>query len=62
MFICQKCGKVGGKLNAHHKKPFATILYENNVHDYQSALKCEELWDVDSGITLCEDGCHVRRG
>lgn len=48
-FQCQVCEKIGGKLNAHHIKPFA---------------KHKELrFDVDNGITLCET-CHkkVHRG
>ena len=42
-FTCQKCGIVGGELNAHHIKPYA---------------KYKELrYELSNGITLCED-CH----
>lgn len=42
-FQCQVCNRVGGKLNAHHIKPFA---------------KYKELrFDVDNGITVCVE-CH----
>lgn len=42
-YKCQRCGKVGGELNAHHIKPFA---------------KYKELrYEVDNGITLCAE-CH----
>ena len=43
MYACQRCGKIGVRLNAHHIKPWA---------------KYEELrFDVNNGLTLCE-GCH----
>ncbi|MGM0214928.1 HNH endonuclease [Enterococcus sp. AZ109] len=42
-FVCQKCGQVGGDLNAHHVKPFA---------------KFPDLrFDISNGQTLCET-CH----
>lgn len=42
-YTCQCCGKSGGRLNSHHVYPFA---------DYEDLR-----FDVDNGITLCED-CH----
>jgi 5-methylcytosine-specific restriction endonuclease McrA len=53
-FTCQLCGdNQGGNLNAHHIKFFAEILKEHKVNTFESALKCEELWNINNGITLC---------
>ena len=56
-YICNKCKKVGGKLEVHHKKDFATIIRENKVKSLEDALTCVELWDHDNGETLCKN-CH----
>lgn len=58
-YTCQKCGLRGIKLNAHHIKPFAQILKENNITTLTEALLCYELWDYDNGQTLCLD-CHKK--
>lgn len=42
-FTCQICGKVGGRLNAHHIE-----RYRNNI---------ERRTDITNGVTLCEK-CH----
>lgn len=42
-YRCAICGKVGGRLNAHHIKPFARYP--------------DLRLDIDNGITLCEE-CH----
>ena len=56
-FICQECGIVGGVLNAHHIKRFCKIMEDNNIQSFEEALECEELWNLNNGITLCLD-CH----
>jgi len=58
-YTCQKCGQKGTKLNAHHIKPFSQIIKENNIKDVEDALNCEELWNINNGITLCEK-CHKK--
>lgn len=56
-FTCQKCFIRGGKLNAHHLKPFSKIFKENNIKSLEDALNCEEFWDLNNGQTICVD-CH----
>jgi len=61
-FICQNCGIKNGKdktvyFEAHHIKPFYKILEENNIKTLEEALMCEELWNINNGITLCRV-CH----
>jgi hypothetical protein len=43
IYTCTACGKIGGNLNAHHIKPYATYK--------------ELRYELSNGITLCED-CH----
>ena len=59
-FICQECCQKGGKLEAHHKKPFALILKLNEIKTFEEAICCEELWNINNGITLCKE-CHRKR-
>lgn len=56
-FTCQDCGKRGGDLEAHHIKEFSLILKENNIKTLEEAMNCEELWNINNGITLCKN-CH----
>lgn len=56
-YTCMECNKKGGFLHAHHIKPFAQILEEYNITTLEEAYECEELWDINNGVTLCID-CH----
>jgi len=58
-YICQDCETRGGKLEAHHVKAFSKIWTDNKITNYKEALKCEELWDLDNGLTLCKE-CHKK--
>jgi len=60
-FTCQLCGKRGGGiLNADHfPKRFSAILEEYEIKSIESALDCEELWNVNNGRTLCLS-CHKK--
>jgi len=58
-FICQVCGVKGGRLNAHHIKSFYTIIQYYEITTYEEALECDELWNINNGITLCVE-CHKK--
>lgn len=58
-FTCQKCGDaIGGNLVAHHIVEFADIIERYEITTLEEALKCEELWNINNGQTLCDD-CHI---
>lgn len=44
-YTCQDCGAYGGRLEAHHIKPWAKYP--------------EYRYDISNGIALCED-CHIK--
>ena len=56
-FQCQECGKRGCYLEAHHIESFAFIMEINDIKTYEQAIDCEELWNINNGITYCKK-CH----
>lgn len=56
-FRCCICNKVGGNLHAHHIKSFASIKARYNITTLEDAINCNELWDINNGVTLCAR-CH----
>lgn len=68
-FKCQHCGAVKVKFTAHHLKKFSIILSEflsfysqfSPIEDKETLVRLSiswsDFWDVNNGITLCED-CH----
>jgi len=57
-FTCQECGdNKGGNLHAHHIKMFSIILKQYDIQTIQEAEHCEELWNINNGITWCKE-CH----
>lgn len=53
---CQTCHD-RGYVTAHHIKSFSAIIKENKITTTVMASKCLELWDIENGVTLCEN-CH----
>jgi hypothetical protein len=56
---CQNCQVHGGRLHVHHIKPLSVIIKENKVETIENAKECEEIWNINNGITLCID-CHKK--
>jgi len=56
-FTCQNCKYFGHLIEAHHIKLFSDICKENNILNIEDAIKCNELWRLDNGITYCIK-CH----
>lgn len=56
-FTCQICGIRGVYLEAHHIKKFYKIIEEYGIKTLEEALSCEELWNINNGVTLCRK-CH----
>lgn len=56
-WTCQTCGKRGNNLEAHHIKELYKIMKEYNITTLEQARNCQELWNINNGVTLCED-CH----
>jgi len=58
-YRCQQCGINNDTLESHHEIPFSIIMKQNNIINFDSAIRCKYLWDVANGRTLCFD-CHVQ--
>lgn len=59
-YTCQVCNKRGGNLEAdHYPKAFCQIMFDNNIKTLEGAEKCNELWNIDNGRTVCMK-CHNR--
>ncbi|GAG04755.1 unnamed protein product, partial [marine sediment metagenome] len=61
-WTCQECNKRSKTgepliLHSHHTILFINILHNNRISKIEDAISCNELWDIDNGITLCEK-CH----
>jgi 5-methylcytosine-specific restriction endonuclease McrA len=56
-WTCQTCNIRGVYLTVHHIKSFVSILKEYKLKSTLEAIDCKELWDINNGVTLCEN-CH----
>jgi len=57
-FTCQKCDEtISEYLNIHHIKSLSSILQKHEITTLEKAIECEELWNINNGITLCKE-CH----
>lgn len=56
-FTCQLCYSQSNRLNCHHIVTFKEIVDNYNLILYDDFLKCEILWNINNGITLCKN-CH----
>lgn len=61
-YTCQKCknrSKKGGHLDIefHHINEFAKIIKENNIINFEQAMDCKDLWELENGVTYCTI-CH----
>ena len=58
-YTCQECNKRGYSLEAHHIKTFSKLIEEYKIKTTDEAINCEELWNINNGITLCVN-CHKK--
>ncbi len=59
-YHCTNCGKKSnGDIEVHHINPLAKIILERNIKNIEEAINCEELWNINNGLTLCVK-CHKK--
>ena len=58
-FTCKVCGdNRGGNLCAHHHPmTLLAVIIGYKIETSNQALLCEKIWDINNGVTLCEE-CH----
>jgi hypothetical protein len=61
-FTCQFCGRCRKKgdrviIHADHIVRLADLIDDYQIKNIYDAVKCNELWDINNGRTLCRE-CH----
>lgn len=56
-WTCQTCGDKGCYLEAHHRYELFRIIEEEGINNILDARKCDRVWDINNGVTLCRP-CH----
>lgn len=56
---CVECNSTE-LLEAHHIKELSEIIEIYDIKNIDEARVCEELWNIENGITLCEC-CHYKK-
>lgn len=57
---CQECPLDKRGTTAHHIVFLSSILHKYSITTMDEALSCPALWDIDNGVTLCEE-CHANK-
>jgi len=66
-FICQNpncrfChNEMGRNLHPHHIIQLKDIFKKNNIKTFEEAINCNELWNINNGITYCDE-YHLKSG
>lgn len=63
-YTCVFCGMKSGNgkrfpLNADHITPLSVLVHTKKIVDIDMAYKCDDLWDISNGRTLCVP-CHQK--
>ncbi len=54
-YTCKICGNQNKNNRVvFRKKSISLIVKENNITSYKDAMDCEELWDLNNGVTMCK--------
>lgn len=59
--LCNRKRKAGDRviIQADHIIPLSMLIETHNITSLEDAAKCQELWDINNGRTLCKE-CHKK--